>query len=216
MDIVDRLNQLESQVRTLQTEVCWLRENKKEIYYQRFLEKHFQASHRVTKYGITDITTDLHHVEIKIWKNYKACLGQLQSYNHVDKRSLIAAFYGDYADKDKVIELFHAKHIEVWDLKDAPNGIAIEKFVLNTENKDFHEWLKEHVVFEQGSILKLKDICETYLMRQVGPRTMSSYKKDVEYHIQEHHHQVYHVYRDQFWRNGDKCRGWEHLSLVTQ
>lgn len=46
---------------------------KNEIYYQRKLLE----THKKTTHGITDITTNNEHIEIKHWKNYKNALGQI-------------------------------------------------------------------------------------------------------------------------------------------
>ena len=41
-------------------------QNRKELFYQKYLEKYCNnKSHKVTKFGITDISTDTHHIEIK-------------------------------------------------------------------------------------------------------------------------------------------------------
>lgn len=58
----------------------------KEEYYQFHLEFHFGASHLVCDTGITDITTDDMHIEIKNWKWWKEVIGQLLSVQEFVKK----------------------------------------------------------------------------------------------------------------------------------
>lgn len=172
----------------LREDVDTIAENKKEIYYQKFLEKHLQASHKVTKYGITDITTDTAHIEIKCWKGYKACVGQLLCYNHNDNKQMIAAFYGDYKDKTKVIELCHDKGIEVWDLVKSPNDVDIVKHHLPSTlqpNDNLVEWLNKHIVLQQGSKLEAKVLSQIFFACQHGicNQSKGAFIKRVELHI---------------------------------
>lgn len=61
-DLLLITQRLESRIILLENEINLLKETpatkRKEIYYQKFLEQSLGASHKVTKYGITDISTD--------------------------------------------------------------------------------------------------------------------------------------------------------------
>uniref|UniRef100_A0A6C0E1N9 Uncharacterized protein n=1 Tax=viral metagenome TaxID=1070528 RepID=A0A6C0E1N9_9ZZZZ len=120
-----RIKYLEDHLKILMNIVT---ERRNEKYYQTSLEKMLGASHKVTKYGITDISTDDFHLEIKHWNNYKSALGQILSYNHNDNKRLIVAFFGECNRKDDIIQLFQDNFIDVWILHDTPDSIAIEKF----------------------------------------------------------------------------------------
>jgi chromosome segregation ATPase len=92
---------LNSQNKQLQNEIEKIKEHlqqlsikRNELYYQRFLERLLSASHCKTSFGVTDITTENEHIEIKHWRNYKAALGQLLSYNFNDDKNLCAYFFG--------------------------------------------------------------------------------------------------------------------------
>jgi len=166
MSIEDRVQQLFTRIILLENEVEELKDNKKEIYYQRFLEKHFQATHKVTKYGVTDITTETHHIEIKCWKNYKGCLGQLMAYNFSEDKQLIAALFGEYKDKEKVIELLHQKKIEVWDLVKSPNGVEIEKHKLQQRVIDvgsIDEFIRKHIEKNEGGKVMVMTVINDYI-----------------------------------------------------
>lgn len=119
--LLQRVERLENQVLELQ---C----NKKESYYQKYLEKLIGNTHKKTKHGITDITTDTEHIEIKHWRNYKQALGQLISYNQNDNKQLSAYFFGEANDelKQKVVTLFMENNINVNEFIDGANGIVIK------------------------------------------------------------------------------------------
>lgn len=216
-----QLHEQRKLISELQNELAILKESKSEIYYQRFLEKQLGASHKVTKYGITDITTDSEHIEIKHWKHFKACLGQLKSYNHGDSKQLIAALYGDeYKKKQDVIDLFHSHDISVWELNDSPNGIVIVKHVkeiveddghtVNSIN-DFHKWLDQHLQYKEGSVLKLQETIECFLNKPIPSRHLSIYRNQLENYI-SYKYNKNSKYK-QFWLNGKKYKGWLHFSI---
>lgn len=102
-------------------------QKRNEIFYQKQLEKILNGTHKSTKHGITDIFTKDAIYEIKCWKNYKACFGQLKSYylGNEDKR-LCAAFYGEInlEQKHKIIDLFSQNNIEVYEIKECSEGIV--------------------------------------------------------------------------------------------
>jgi len=209
---------LRSEVNNQKCEIDELRGIKKEIYYQKYLEKHFGASHKVVKYGTTDITTETHHIEIKNWKQYKHCAGQLSCYNHNDNKKLIAAFYGEYKDKDKVIDLFHDKGIEVWDLIKNPFGIDIEKHKLESDNNDDHiiNWLEANVVYKQYGILRIKMVCELIgnsLDTKFNNNQKGEIRHKVSKWIKSKYPNVNHIFQDNYSINNTKYRGWIHLDI---
>ena len=214
-----QLNEQTKTISELKNEIAILKESKSEIYYQRFLEKHLGASHKVTKYGITDITTDSQHIEIKQWKHFKACLGQLKSYNHGDNKSLVAAFYGcEYKKKDDVIKLFHENDIHVWELVDTPNGINIEKyeipFVENNATIDFHTWLDKHIVYKENCVLNLKDVCSSYNKSNLTTKRQKTiYKKEIENWVFKRLKGVNPTCVESRFNN-IKFYGWKNLSLI--
>lgn len=207
------LSDLTKKIQSINYELDELKNERKEIYYQRFLEKHFQASHKVTKYGITDITTETHHIEIKQWKSYKSALGQLRAYNYGDNKQLIVALFGEFKDKAKVIELFHSNEIVVWDLIKTPYSVDIVKYEKNTNANDFDSWLLENINYETDSNLKLSDVCKTYSTRNIARRNMVEYKVCIENFIKKQHPSLKHTYTADSRHHGKKYAGWLHLKL---
>lgn len=118
------------------------------------------------------------HIEIKQWKHYKHCLGQLKSYNHGDNKKLIAALYSECKAKKNIIELFHDHNIEVWELKDTDTSVEIVKHEVKRDN--FERWLDENIVENQDSVINLKDVCYLYYQRELSNKEKIRVKKDVE------------------------------------
>ena len=207
-------------INDLREEIDTIKENKKEIYYQRFLEKMLGSGHNITKYGITDITTDTQHIEIKCWKNYKNCMGQLLAYNHKDTKQMVAAFYDEpgkiYKDKEKVIELLKSNNIDTWEMIKTPYGIEIKKYQCDNNIKkdtdNFYDWLEEHIHYKKNNITKLKDIVELYVGKSVGSRTINPFRKDIEKYIKKNFKNMNYNYQNTTFE-GISYRGWLHIGL---
>lgn len=72
---------LNKQIKKLEQDVMFLKAKKSEAFFQSILETYLQGSHKSVKSGVTDITTDTIHAEIKDWSSWKYALGQLLAYN---------------------------------------------------------------------------------------------------------------------------------------
>jgi hypothetical protein len=68
-----------------------------EKVYQKYLESILNGKHvDYGIYGVSDITTNEFHAEIKSWKSWKNVMGQLISYNEASPRDELRAYmYGD-------------------------------------------------------------------------------------------------------------------------
>lgn len=199
---------------------------KNEIYYQRFLERKLLATHKRTIHGITDISTKDEHIEIKHWKNYKAALGQLLSYNHNDNKSLCAYFFGNVNDNqcEQIIKLYKSKNVSIKKFIDTPDGIVIENVLIQNEdgkemdNKnsnnrdDFLCWLDNNIEYKQGSILRLKDVCTMFLDKEIPVRLTSKYKKEIEKWITNNYPNNINTNSSY---NNIKYKGWLHLHLKS-
>lgn len=90
--------------RQLRFEIQKLKNKKDEPYYQTILERYYSATHKKLNCGVTDITTDTFHAEIKEWPSWKEAFGQLMVYNTEDPRdNLICFFFGKYSQRCKDI-----------------------------------------------------------------------------------------------------------------
>lgn len=78
----------------------------KEKYYQKIIEELLGGKHKTLKSGITDVTNEDTHAEIKHWSKWKFLVGQLLSYNNCDcKPNLHAYMFGHYPEQNKIIAL---------------------------------------------------------------------------------------------------------------
>ena len=203
-----------ARIQLLEAKVFCLENRKYEKYYQTFLEGYLGKSHKVTKYGITDISTDTHIIEIKPWKHFKTCLGQLKCYNYDENKHLVAAFFGDFGhtSKDKVIPLLHSHGVEVWDLQDTPNGINVVKHTIDTQTNDnFYSWLEQNIIKQENGILNLKDVCNLYMGRACTKNEKSGLKRMIEKWIKEVHDEPPICKYSRF--NGTKYNGWKGFLL---
>jgi transcription elongation factor Elf1 len=71
-----------------------------ENYFQKFLETVLGGSHKRLECGITDITTDKFHAEIKNFPAWKEAIGQLICYNmHDPKKEMRLYLFGSHNDE---------------------------------------------------------------------------------------------------------------------
>jgi hypothetical protein len=85
-----------------------------EKHYQIIVEKITSGSHKRLACGVTDITTDVFHAEIKRWICWKEALGQLLAYNHFDKKLELRVYlFGEYSQKYKNIAIEAFKNYNI-------------------------------------------------------------------------------------------------------
>jgi hypothetical protein len=134
IEILEKISDMEIVIKNLQSKISDMEtvlndvlSKRNELYYQKFLEKQLNGTHKKTKFGITDISNETHHIEIKHWIKYKSALGQLLSYNFNDNKSLAAYFFGTVSEQQKqdIITLFHTNNVSVHEFVDTSNGIQI-------------------------------------------------------------------------------------------
>lgn len=143
---------LQKEIQQIKGNIEYLTEKRKEQYYQRYLEKLFSATHKKTKHGITDITTDTQIIEIKHWKAYKSALGQLISYKQSDSEKLLEVyFFGTYnKNKDSIIELFKQNNISVYELVDTPTGIQTNEVYKVCRENDLDKFVELYLEKKPG------------------------------------------------------------------
>lgn len=105
-----------------------------EWYYQRVLEAHLGGTHKHLASGITDITTDLFHAEIKNFKAWKSAIGQLICYNKWDpKPELRIYLFGSLVSSALIAENIKLHNIRLFVITDTPNGISIKDTATNAD-----------------------------------------------------------------------------------
>ena len=213
--------ELQKEVINLKLQVEFLSSNKKEVYYQKQLEKLLGGLHTTTKHGITDISTKDAIYEIKCWNQYKSCLGQLKSYSvGNENKRLYAIFFGDVVQSKigSILDLFTQNNIEVYKIVESSIGIIsltrLDQLQNQYLHKDvFYKWLDTHLVYKENSVLQLKDTIELFLNKKIHSRQLHIYIIFIEHYIQSHFSNLKFNY-SQFWYNNKKYKGWFHLYLT--
>lgn len=110
--------------------------NKKyERYFQTALETLLHGYHRHLDVGITDITTDTFHGEIKNWKDWKEAIGQLMAYNIEDPREKLHMYlFGKCSNRKRAIacQTLVRLNIHPFECIDVEGGIRLIDLVTNT------------------------------------------------------------------------------------
>jgi hypothetical protein len=113
-----------------------LQSKKNEDFYQDILEKYFKATHKRLAIGITDITTEDTHIEIKRWSCWREAFAQLILYNsHDPKEKLYACFFGEYAQPAKTLAIASLKqqNIICFELQNTQDAIHMVNLEDNTK-----------------------------------------------------------------------------------
>jgi hypothetical protein len=72
-----------------------------EKFYQTIVEKYLGGKHKRMLCGITDVTTDKIHAEIKNWTRYNDTFGQLFRYNNEDPKERLQVYMFGNTKKNK-------------------------------------------------------------------------------------------------------------------
>lgn len=80
---------------------------------------------------------------------------------------------------------------------------------LSLIENDFYNWLEKNIQEKNNSILQLTDICNGFLGKNVGPRIMTKYKKEVEKYIKTKYKNLKYEYQ----KIDQKSRGWKNLCI---
>lgn len=123
-------------VANLKRELMFYKNRKDEKFFQTVLEDALNASHKHLRTGITDITTDTFHGEIKEWKDWKAALGQLIAYNAEDPLPNMHMYlFGRYNQKAKTAakETLAQLNIQAFECLITENGVSIVDLATDTE-----------------------------------------------------------------------------------
>jgi len=173
MSIEERISVLEKDNADLKGSVTSLREQlqavlrlvstqpvqKKESYYQALLSAKLNAGHmRIEGVGITDITTDDAHIEIKHWGRFQEVPGQLAKYQQALPRSRSCVyFFGTEPPKkryEQIVNLMEAANIEVFsfDVDD-----EVQEHRQHAAKSIVDEFARERLVRQEGITLERPD-----------------------------------------------------------
>lgn len=142
-ELTDKNNKEEqsnkNEIERLKQEVMYYKHKKRENHYQTVLEGLLQGTHKILRCGVTDISTDNMHAEIKEWKSWKEAVGQLLCYNAEDpKPTLSLYFFGSYTQslKEYACQIIKSYGINVYECIDSDSGLLINSLTRNTDVVD--------------------------------------------------------------------------------
>jgi len=94
-----------------------------------------------------------------------------------------------------------------------PDEVKVKTNEYKQVNNDFYNWCDENIKLEEGSILKLSDVCELFLGKKVPSRVSTKYKKELEKYIKEKYKTIQWDYR-QFRIKDIVYKGWQNITLI--
>lgn len=122
VETLNKLNgeksKLETENRSLRLELQYYKNKKNEKFYQLLLEEYLKGTHKKLKSGITDVTAEKVHAEIKEWSCWKEAIGQLITYNLEDpKEELHVYLFGKYKKNCKsiAVDVFRSQGMKVFE-----------------------------------------------------------------------------------------------------
>lgn len=133
----------EERIKKLEFEIEFMKNKKKETFYQKIVENYLQGSHKKLLLGVTDVTNDRVHAEIKKWECFAHAVGQLTIYNVLDpKEELQIYLFGKTNKKttDHIIKLLTEQKFVVHTFKQNVHSVTIH---CHNTNQDVFEYIIE-------------------------------------------------------------------------
>lgn len=119
---------LERENQRLRNELLKYKTKRTEEFYQVVVENFLGGSHAYLSIGVTDVTNNDTHAEIKEWSSWKHALGQLIVYNtELPKEKLHLYLFGKYDERarQKAVKIITSKNIKCFDCKDDGSLVTI-------------------------------------------------------------------------------------------
>lgn len=133
----------DTNINKLNIEIQYWKNRRNESFYQMILEELLKGEHKKLKSGITDITNDTLHAEIKNWDSWKYAIGQLSVYNNEDPRDTLQIyFFGKTPNKQtKSIIYTHCKYQNINPYEFIHDNVTGAVKILDEQNNLIHEYL---------------------------------------------------------------------------
>ena len=130
-----------NRIKQLEIELAMSKNIKNENFYQNITEIYLKGTHKTLVCGITDITTEHCHAEIKKWEDYKYAVGQLITYNFFDPKEAKQLYlFGTISKKLKkvVCELCEGLNIQLFTYIINNNIVQIQNVLTEEVVYDYH------------------------------------------------------------------------------
>jgi hypothetical protein len=125
------MQELKDRIKHLEVQNTMLKNKSKrtEAFYQPVVEKYLGGGHKNLRFGVTDVTTDDAHAEIKNWECMHEAVGQLLLYNFLDpKKELHIYLFGTNISFQKLqlmIRFYKSINFVVHTFSETDEGISI-------------------------------------------------------------------------------------------
>jgi hypothetical protein len=139
------LTRFKNENQRLRNELLRYKTHRKEDFYQVIVENWLGGTHSKNAAGITDVTNETVHAEIKGWKEWKYAMGQLLAYQTEDpKEHLYVCLFGRYGNehKKKATNVLNKRGISCYDFAETDRVVSI----VNASNGEF---VYSHNLFEE-------------------------------------------------------------------
>ena len=134
-NIYEEFEDLQSKNANLLIENAVLKNKKNKKFYQSIVKKYLKGTPSRNCHGITDVTNDKVHAEIKTLCDYKTAIGQVQAYNYVDKKEELHIYLFD--DDNKKQLSIAAEYIKFLNIKLFTFTVSPEKVeIIEYETKE--------------------------------------------------------------------------------
>jgi len=192
-------------------------QRKHESHFQAILQKKFSAEHKhIVGVGVTDITTDDAHIEIKRWKHYDEVSGQLAKYQRALARPRRCVyFFGRMPNSKRLNEIFELMaeaNIEVSWFDSEDDSIHHLKS-LTPEDKSLEsrigEFVRDHMTKDRHGVIEDWSILKTALY-DFDASLKQTKVPDIRKALKGHG-----VVVEDTYCNGSKFRGVKGWSLVN-
>lgn len=193
---------------------------KTEKHFQAILSEKLGAAHMYIAVGITDITTDDAHIEIKRWGRYQEVPGQLAKYHQaVPRPRRCVYFFGDEPGPERygqILELMKDAGIEVFSVNS--QGEVTPREIINpigTTEGLFRIFASQYIVErpkQERSGLQRTDLADAFRQWVLGRNTSFVVPENKELYIL--FDRCFGTFYDNQWY-GKKLRGWKHRALVS-
>lgn len=127
-ELLQELSLVKRENQRLRNENLKYKTKRTEEFYQVVVENWLQSSHVQLGIGVSDVTTEDTHVEIKDWKSWKHAAGQLRAYhNDSPKENLFLCLYGPYdkVAKQKAIANVKKDGVRCFDFVDVDRKVIV-------------------------------------------------------------------------------------------
>lgn len=221
----DMIRSMQEQISVLQQEVFYLKqqlnvrdETKLERFYQQYLETKYKATHKKSVYGVSDIETEHFIIEIKNWKQYKSCLGQVLAYTHKTDKTRIAYFFGNKPKTlDNVLRLFTDYAVDVYHIQYINNEVVEENLVKIVDNnaQELDLWLAVNIRESRGELITLSDVAVLYHGKECTKKELTHIRKGIEKWLHKRFPRLPHEIGTHK-RNGKCVKGWKDVQFVKR